>query len=99
MYKRQAYRYPQIFNEQSFALYEINLYLRILSIAQPKSILQWQLTADYSILAGGGIFNDNGPLRPTRRFWNLKQLAATPARSFSPVSYTHLDVYKRQIAG
>ena len=78
-----AYRYPQIFNEQSFALYEINLYLRILSIAQPKSILQWQLTADYSVLAGGGIFNDNGPLRPTRRFWNLKQLAATPRRSFS----------------
>ncbi len=78
-----AYRYPQIFNEQSFALYEINLYLRILAIAQPRSILQWQLTADYSILAGGGIFNDNGPLRPTRRFWNLKQLAATPPRSFS----------------
>ena len=78
-----AYRYPQIFNEQSFALYEINLYLRILAIAQPSSILQWQLTADYSILAGGGIFNDNGPLRPTCRFWNLKQLAATPPRSFS----------------
>jgi hypothetical protein len=77
-----AYRYPQIFNEQSFALYEINLYLRILSIAQPKSILQWQFTADYSVLAGGGIFNDNGPLRPTRRFWNLKQLASTPPRSF-----------------
>jgi hypothetical protein len=78
-----AYRYPQIFNEQSFALYEINLYLRILAIAQPRSILQWQLTADYSPLAGGGIFNDNGPLRPTRRFWNLKQLASTPPRSFS----------------
>jgi hypothetical protein len=78
-----AFRYPQIFSEQSFALYEINLYLRILSIAQPKSILQWQLTSDYSILAGGGIFNDHGPLRPTRRFWNLKQLASTPARSFS----------------
>jgi hypothetical protein len=77
-----AYRYPQIFNEQSFALYEINLYLRILSIAQPRSILQWQFTADYSVLAGGGIFNDNGPLRPTRRFWNLKQLASTPPRSF-----------------
>lgn len=78
-----AYRYPQVFLEQSFALYEINLYLRILSIAQPRSILQWQLTADYSPLVGGGIFNDNGPLRPTRRFWNLKQLASTPARSFS----------------
>ena len=78
-----AYRYPQIFAEQSFALYEIDLYTRILAIAQPRSILQWQFTADYSVLAGGGIFNDNGPLRPTQRFWNLKQLAATPPRSFA----------------
>jgi hypothetical protein len=77
-----AYRYPQIFSEQSFALYEINLYLRILAIAQPRSILQWQMTADYSLLTGGGIFGDQGPLRPTRRFWNLKQLASTPPRSF-----------------
>ena len=38
-------------------------------------------------MAGGGIFNDDGPLRPTRRFWNLKQLASTPPRSFAiPVS-------------
>jgi O-glycosyl hydrolase len=78
-----AYRYAQIFAEQSFALYEINLYLRILAVAQPRSILQWQLTSDYSILAGGGAFGDNGPIRPTRRFWNLKQLASTPERSFS----------------
>jgi hypothetical protein len=78
-----AHQYPQIFAEQSFALYEINLYLRILAIAQPRSILQWQLTADYSLLAGGGIFRDDGPLRPTRRFWNLKQLASTPPRSFA----------------
>ena len=78
-----AYRYAQIFLEQSFALYEINLYIRILAIAQPKSILQWQMTADYSLLAGGGIFGDNGPLRPTQRFWNIKQLASTPPRSFA----------------
>jgi hypothetical protein len=78
-----AYRYAQIFEEQSFALYEINLYVRILAIAQPKSILQWQMTADYSLLAGGGIFGDNGPLRPTQRFWNLKQLASTPPRTFN----------------
>lgn len=78
-----AYRYAQIFSEQSFALYEINLYMRILAIAQPRSILQWQLTSDYSILAGGGAFGDNGPIRPTRRFWNLKQLASTPPRSFA----------------
>jgi hypothetical protein len=57
--------------------------VRILAIAQPKSILQWQMTADYSLLAGGGIFGDNGPLRPTQRFWNLKQLASTPPRSFA----------------
>jgi hypothetical protein len=40
--------------------------------------LQWQLTADYSPLAGGGVFGDTGPLRPTQRFWNLKQFASTP---------------------
>jgi len=78
-----AWRYPQILLEPSFALYEINLYTRILAIAQPASILQWQLTADYSPLAGGGIFGDNGPLRPTQRYWNLKQLASTPARAFA----------------
>jgi O-glycosyl hydrolase len=78
-----AYKYPQIFAEQQFALYEINLYLRILARAQPRSILQWQLTSDYSLLAGGGAFGDNGPIRPTRRFWNFKQLASTPERSFA----------------
>jgi hypothetical protein len=78
-----AWRYPQILMERSFALYEINLYLRILAIAQPQSILQWQLTADYSVMSGGGIFGDNGPLRPTQRYWNLKQLSSTPPRAFA----------------
>jgi hypothetical protein len=77
-----AYRYSRIFLEQSFALHEIELYSRILAISQPKSILQWQLTADYSILIGGGVLGDNGPLRPTQRFWNLKQLASTPPNVF-----------------
>jgi len=74
----QAWGYPAIFEEQTYALEEINLYIRLLAICQPASILQWQLTSDYSPLAGGGIFGDNGPLRPTQRFWNLKQLASTP---------------------
>ena len=74
----QAHGYPAIFEEQTYALEEINLYTRILAICQPASILQWQLTADYSPLAGGGIFGDNRPLQPTRRFWNLKQLSSTP---------------------
>ena len=75
----QAWGYPAIFQEQTYALEEINLYTRLLAICQPASILQWQLTADYSPLAGGGIFGDNGPLRPIQRFWNLKQLSLTPA--------------------
>ena len=77
-----AYRYPQIFLEQSFALREIELYNRILAIAQPKSIIQWQLTADYSLLVGGGVFGDSGPLRPTQRWWNLKQLSSSPPNTF-----------------
>jgi len=78
-----AWRYPAIFEEPVYALEEINLYTRILAICQPLSILQWQLTADYSVMAGGGIFGNEGPLQPTQRFWNLKQLGSTPAGTFA----------------
>ncbi|MDR1356617.1 MAG: hypothetical protein LBJ58_02990 [Tannerellaceae bacterium] len=78
-----AWRYPQIFLEPTFALYEINLYVRIAAICQPLSILQWQLTSDYSLLWGAGIYGSEGELRPTQRFWNLKQLAVTPEESFA----------------
>jgi hypothetical protein len=74
----QAWGYPQIFLEPMYALNEINLYVRLLSICQPEAILQWQLTSDYSLLAGGGLFGDTSQLRPTQRFWNLKQLSLTP---------------------
>ncbi len=73
-----AWEYPAIFEEPAYALKEINLYIRLLAICQPESILQWQLTSDYSLLAGGGIYGDRSPLRPTQRFWNLKQLASVP---------------------
>jgi hypothetical protein len=78
-----AWRYSAIFKESTFALYEINLYTRLCAICQPLSILQWQLTADYSLLQGDGILGDNGPLRPTQRFHNLRQLALTPADGFA----------------
>ncbi len=78
-----AWRYPQIFGESTFALYEINLYMRICAICQPLSILQWQLTSDYSLLLGDGLFGTDGPLRRTQRYWNLKQLASTPGQSFA----------------
>ncbi|WP_298245868.1 hypothetical protein [uncultured Christiangramia sp.] len=74
-----AWRYPQIFEESTYALEEIRIYLKILKIAQPLSILQWQLTSDYSVLSGGGVFgNDEEELHPTQRFFNLKQLGTTP---------------------
>jgi hypothetical protein len=82
-----AWRYPEIFLEPTFALYEINLYIRICAISQPITILQWQYTADYSLLWGGGIFRIEGPLRPTQRFWNIQQLSDTPEQSFA-LSFT-----------
>jgi hypothetical protein len=88
-----AWRYPQIFLEPTFALYEINLYIRIAAICQPLSILQWQLTSDYSLLWGAGIYGSEGDLRPTQRFWNLKQLALTPEESFAlPFTCDRQDV-------
>ena len=74
-----AWRYPQIFEEPTYALDEIDVYLKIMNISQPRSILQWQLTADYSPLSGGGIFgNEEDELYPTQRFFNLQQLGSTP---------------------
>lgn len=82
-----AWRYPAIFEEPIYAMEEINLYTRIMAICEPLTILQWQLTADYSPMAGGGIFGNEEPLRPTRRFWNLKQLASTPEGLYAmPIS-------------
>ena len=77
-----AWAYPKIFEEESYARQEMNLYLRLLTICQPLSILQWQLTADYSPLIGGGIFGNNEPLHPGQRFYNLKQFASTPKDVF-----------------
>jgi O-glycosyl hydrolase len=88
-----AWTYPEIFYEQTFALYEINLYVRICSLCQPLSILQWQLTSDYSVLKGDGIYRTEGPLQPTRRFWNLKQLASTPEGAYAlPASVNKEEV-------
>ena len=88
-----AYAYPQYFEDPSYALEEINLYVRIMTICQPLSILQWQLTTDYSPLRGGGIFDNNGPLQPTQRFWNLKQLASTPKNlHYMPLTTNKADI-------
>jgi hypothetical protein len=89
-----AWRYPQIFDEPTYALDEIDLYVRILAICEPLSILQWQLTADYSAMSGGGVFGNNEvPLYPTQRFWNLKQLGAVPAGLFAmPITTDKTDV-------
>jgi hypothetical protein len=78
----QAHTYPDIFQEPSFAQDEIDIYVRACNIAHVKSILQWQLTSDYSLVSGEGLFGVEGPLRPTQRFWNIKQLGMVPPGSF-----------------
>jgi hypothetical protein len=77
------HEYPGVRLEPWFQLQEIDLYVRCCAYAQPAAIMEWQLTTDYSVLAGGGVYGESGPLRPTQRFWNLKQLGATPAGAFS----------------
>jgi len=82
-----AHRYPLIFVTPWFAQLEIDQYVRICATCEPATIMPWQLNADYSPLQGGGIYGDEGPLRPTQRFWGLKQLGALPPGAFwLPVS-------------
>ncbi|MBP7935959.1 MAG: hypothetical protein KA354_15035 [Phycisphaerae bacterium] len=69
-----AYRVRDVLIESWYALEEISQYVEICRVAQPRSILHWQLTADYSVLTGG---LDGRPLEPTQRFWQLKQLGMT----------------------
>jgi O-glycosyl hydrolase len=73
-----SYAYPGIFAEPWYALEEISQYVEICRICQPLSILQWQLTENYSLLSGG---RNGAPFAPTQRFWQLKQLGSTPVRS------------------
>ncbi len=72
------HEYPGVRLEPWFQLQEIDLYLRVCAHAQPATIMEWQLTTDYSVLKGGGVYGEPGPLEPTQRFWNLKQLGMTP---------------------
>jgi hypothetical protein len=75
-----AHQYRAIFLEPWFCLNEIAQYVEICRVAQPLSILHWQLTADYSILTGG---TGGQPLQPARRFWDIKQLGMTAADAAS----------------
>ncbi len=78
----KAYLYPDVFTEPSFAMDEIDINVRACNTAHVRSILQWQLTSDYSLLKGGGIYGTGGPLQPTQRFWNLKQFSMAAPGSF-----------------
>ena len=79
-----AHQYRAIFLEPWFCLNEIAQYVEICRVAQPLSILHWQLTADYSILTGG---NGGRPLQPAQRFWDIKQLGMTaPDSTAMPIT-------------
>ena len=73
----QASGYPNVFREQWYALDEAAEYIRIMRICHPESILEWQLTQDYSVLKTDA----GGALQPAQRFFNLKQYNLTPAGS------------------
>jgi hypothetical protein len=79
----EAHRHPDLFLEPAFQLDETALYVRLCERVQPASIMIWQLTADYTVLKGGGAYGRNGPLEETLRFWMLKQLGATPRGAFA----------------
>lgn len=79
----RLHEYPRVRLEPWFQLQEIDLYVRICAVAQPGALMPWQLTTDYSVLGGGGVYGEEGPLEPTQRFWNLKQLGLTPRPAFS----------------
>jgi hypothetical protein len=79
-----AYRYQALLLEPWYALAEIGEYIDICRWSQPLSILQWQLTENYSLLTGG---RNDEPLKPAQRFWQLAQLGATPAGALAvPIS-------------
>ncbi|MHC1767977.1 MAG: hypothetical protein AB9869_27515 [Verrucomicrobiia bacterium] len=83
----RLHEYPGIRLEPWFQLDEIALYVQICAFGQPATIMEWQLNTDYSVLTGGGVYGEEGPLQPTQRFWSLKQLGTTPARALAlPVS-------------
>jgi hypothetical protein len=89
----QAHTYPDIFQEPSFAMDEVDIYVRACNVAHVRSIVQWQLTSDYSLLAGQGIYGIEGPLHPTQRFWNLKQLSMVSPGSFIlPTTCTNEEI-------
>ena len=79
-----AHQYRAIFLEPWFCLNEIAQYVEICRVAQPLSILHWQLTADYSILTGG---YGGQSLQPAQRFWDIKQLGmTTPDSTAMPIT-------------
>jgi len=86
--------------EPWFQLQQAELYVRICAFSQPATIMEWQLNTDYSVLSGGGVYGEPGPLQPTQRFWILKQLAATPAGAHAlPVSADQREITAAAFGG
>jgi len=75
----EAHRNPDLFLDERYQLDEAVLYIRLCNLAQPRSLMVWQLTADYSLLDGGDTYGRPGPLTPTFRYWIMKQLGLVPS--------------------
>jgi hypothetical protein len=66
-----AHQYRAVFLEPWFCINEAAQYVEICRVAQPLSILHWQLTSDYSILTGGMADDRFNPRRDSGRSNNL----------------------------
>jgi hypothetical protein len=98
----EAHRNPDLFLDDRYQMAQAWLYLDLCRHAQVQSIMEWQMTADYSLLDGGGTYGREGPLEPTFRFWLNEHLGRVPAgwrhvevtatgREFNAATFTAAD--------
>ncbi|MBN1844216.1 MAG: hypothetical protein JW810_00930 [Sedimentisphaerales bacterium] len=63
-----------------YALREVRMYQEILLYARPQGTMQWEFTADYSLVEQERRSADSNRLVPTERFWFVKHFCnLTPA--------------------
>lgn len=70
------------FDNYSYAVQEVRMYQELLLHARPQGTMQWEFTADYSILKVDKDEQGNDRLTPTKRFWFVKHFCnLTPYKS------------------
>jgi len=72
------------YNSYAYAMRELQMYQEILLHARPQGTMQWEYTADYSILGSVKDADGQVQLRPTPRFDMIRQFSnLTPPRAWA----------------